>query len=531
MKKQKRYLHLDELEKRAIRFINAQLPRRIEERLFRNFEASIFYDKKENESLCSSCGHTFTGKPQGIEIKITETWNKNIRRERMCKCPLCKADADLKDARRYKRTMLYQEAYARITRSDKDGICIVNVSIHNCIYAPKGDEKMRIERVTTGFAAMYKDEVASVIVRKKWMYPGVQYRRGGSMESYIRPISFYFTSIVGINDYESAKASLQNHKKPFFKNMGKTLEKTGREFCYSDIMNYDAFAEKLIQAGLRRLGAEYLTNQTPEIKKHSRVKTREMLFGLPTPAIRAMCRHDSDTRAHGRILEFYKKAKKELTEQEWDAYVNLLTNTTRYNDSFRFGGLDILPYLPVREIVKKYSGNWKEWNAYFFDYIDMAQKLGMEITNKRVLCPLDLKAAHDKVTKEFHYEENRRTNEKIAMRIESLKDLEDQGMGFILTLPRKSAEIVREGKLLGHCVKSYINDYANGKTVLLFLRKEENPRKPFITVEYWDGKVIQARGDHNVDPPEAASKFLEAWSIRQQERKPYRTKEAIQVAA
>jgi len=531
MKKQKRYLHMDELEKRAIRYINAKIPKKTEERIFSRFQATIFYDKKENESLCSCCGCTFAGKPQNIEVKNSQIYVKVIR-VRKCKCPLCKTDAEMKDARRYKGIMLFQEGFAKFTRSDKNGICIINASVNNCVYAPKEGEKMRIERVTTGFAAMYKDEIASVVVRKKWSRSDIHYRRGGSMESYIRPINyFYFTSIVGIHDYESAKESLRNHKKPFFKNMEKTLEKTGRKFCYSDLMNYDAFAEKLIQVGLRRLGAEYLANQTPEFKRRSRVKTREMLFGLPTPAIRAMCRHDSDTSAHGRILEFYKKAKKELTEQEWDAYVNLLTNTMRPCNAFLFGGLDILPYLPVREIVKQHSGNWKEWNTYFFDYIDMAQKLGMEITNKRVLCPLDLEAAHNRVSEEFHFEETRLTNERIAERIESLKDLEDQGMGFVLTLPQKAAEIMREGKLLGHCVKKYIDNYANGKTILLFLRKEENPREPFITVEYRDGRIIQARGDHNSDPPEEAKKFLTAWSKKQQERKPVCPQKAIQAAA
>ncbi len=529
MKRQERKFYLDELEKRAIRFINAKIPRKIEERIFSEFPATIFYDKKENESLCSSCGHTFTGKPQNTRIKIRGACDR-VSRVKKFKCPLCKAAAEIKEARRYKRIMLSQEGFASFTRRDRDGICIVNASIYNRVYAPTECEKMRIERSTIGFAAMYKDENTSIVVRKKWLFPNVQYRRGGSMESYIRPVN-YLTRVVGIVDFESAEESTRNHKKPFFRNTNKNLRKTGKEFCYAYVMNYDVIAEGLLQSGLRKLSAEYLNGRFSEIRNRSNAKTREELLGLPTPAIKAMCRYDTGVMAYERILEFYKKAKRNLTVQEWDAYVNILTNTTRYGNAFSFGGVDILPHLPVREIVKQHAGNWNEWNTYFFDYIEIARKLGMEITDKKVLCPLDIEAAHDKVTEEFHYEETRLTNEMIAERIESIKELEDQGMGFILTLPRKAAEIKREGKLLGHCVKNYIDEYANGETILLFLRREESPREPFITVEYRDGKIVQARGDHNIDPPEDARKFLKAWSKRQQERNPVHSEKAVQVAA
>lgn len=68
---------------------------------------------------------------------------------------------------------------------------------------------------------------------------------------------------------------------------------------------------------------------------------------------------------------------------------------------------------------------------------------------------------------------------------------------LILKMPEKLADIKAEGKALHHCVGTYTGKVAEGKTMILFVREKEEPDKPYFTMEYKDGKVIQCRGMRN----------------------------------
>ena len=69
-----------------------------------------------------------------------------------------------------------------------------------------------------------------------------------------------------------------------------------------------------------------------------------------------------------------------------------------------------------------------------------------------------------------------------------------------------------EGKALHHCVGSYIDKVAGGRCLIVFVRRVEEPKKPYVTVEVRDGKIAQIHGDHNSKPTEEVQKFVELWS-------------------
>ena len=54
---------------------------------------------------------------------------------------------------------------------------------------------------------------------------------------------------------------------------------------------------------------------------------------------------------------------------------------------------------------------------------------------------------------------------------------------------------------------SYVNKVAKGETIILFIRKESEPDKPYYTME-WKGKVIQCRGKNNCDMTNEVRKFV-----------------------
>ncbi len=83
--------------------------------------------------------------------------------------------------------------------------------------------------------------------------------------------------------------------------------------------------------------------------------------------------------------------------------------------------------------------------------------------------------------------------------------------GFKIVPPNKATAISDEGAMLHHCVGSYVDRMAEGKTVILFIRQEQEPDKPFFTMEVQNNKVVQLRGFQNSTPPEDVKKFVEVW--------------------
>lgn len=70
--------------------------------------------------------------------------------------------------------------------------------------------------------------------------------------------------------------------------------------------------------------------------------------------------------------------------------------------------------------------------------------------------------------------------------------------GFILKIAESQEDLNVESSVLGHCVRTYGNRVAEGKTIIYFIRREENPDEPYYTLEIRpEGKFIQCRGEHN----------------------------------
>lgn len=69
--------------------------------------------------------------------------------------------------------------------------------------------------------------------------------------------------------------------------------------------------------------------------------------------------------------------------------------------------------------------------------------------------------------------------------------------GFLVTYPHSVMDFFMEGKKLRHCVASFINPCMEEKTVILFIRKESEPEKPYFTLEIRNGMIRQCHGFAN----------------------------------
>lgn len=127
--------------------------------------------------------------------------------------------------------------------------------------------------------------------------------------------------------------------------------------------------------------------------------------------------------------------------------------------------------------------------------------------------PRDLERAHDDAVLKVKEIENKAISKKIEARIEELQPMEftDEALGLTICAPRSHAEFIKEGRLLHHCVAGYAAAHSERKTTILFVRKISNRDRPFFTLEYKNGQVIQNRGSHNCARTPDVEKFETEW--------------------
>ena len=65
-----------------------------------------------------------------------------------------------------------------------------------------------------------------------------------------------------------------------------------------------------------------------------------------------------------------------------------------------------------------------------------------------------------------------------------------------------------------HCVGSYVERVANGKCVILFVRKSNDINKPFVTMEYAvrDNSIIQIKAFANGKADKEVLDFIKKWA-------------------
>lgn len=158
------------------------------------------------------------------------------------------------------------------------------------------------------------------------------------------------------------------------------------------------------------------------------------------------------------------------------------------------------------------------------DYWRIARGEGYDLADEHVRFPKDLLRAHDRVAEERRVreearqardraEKNEKLREAFAARLEALAPLAWQQGGILIRPCAAPEELDAEGRALSHCVATYKDKHASGKTAIFFVRKGSEPDKPWFTLELKldDFTVVQNRGKCNCARPKAVEAFEAAW--------------------
>lgn len=173
-------------------------------------------------------------------------------------------------------------------------------------------------------------------------------------------------------------------------------------------------------------------------------------------------------------------------------------------------------FLRTFNYIEKQRAKQKQSNlidfAYLRDYWNALYKVYGSL-DKNLLYPSDLKVAHDRTIMLVREKENEALSKKINKVTEKYVaySFEDKKTGLLIIPCRSHSELLKEGELLHHCVATYANSVAEGRTCIFFIRKITEPDIPFFTLELKNNHVIQNRGYKNCDRTPEVIVFEKKW--------------------
>lgn len=148
------------------------------------------------------------------------------------------------------------------------------------------------------------------------------------------------------------------------------------------------------------------------------------------------------------------------------------------------------------------------WQHYV-DYLNFCGDLELDVRDRLVAFPKDLRKAHDEKAKMAVAVQHERMLRQNAALLEERKQQMAARMdkyefafgGFVIVFPLMEEEIIFEGKTLRHCVGGYAERHISGETTILFLRRAEFLDTPLATIEMNGNRIVQVHGYRNECEP------------------------------
>jgi len=209
----------------------------------------------------------------------------------------------------------------------------------------------------------------------------------------------------------------------------------------------------------------------------------------------------------------------------------------RLRKMIKYGSMrDIVSYLS-----KQYDKNPKDFYSKasvlgtWEDYLGECVKLEMDLTKMNIIYPGNLSKAHQSNIKKIKYKADQLLIQQIKSRAKELQKYYFEYEGLLIKPAESSEQLIEEGNALNHCVGSYCANYAKGLTDIFFIRKADEPDKPYFTLEVKGNKITQCYGKKLKNMPclpnEKVKAFIEKFKVQKLSSKKEKPKTRIAVPA
>lgn len=219
-------------------------------------------------------------------------------------------------------------------------------------------------------------------------------------------------------------------------------------------------------------------------------------------------------------MNVFHEIRPQATQKEVEQVVNTHIHVDDMKILLRYMNMDKLgKYLEKQEEIRGKKDFWDsfyETSRMYRDYIEECQTLELDLNDKQVLFPKNLKQAHERTMAQINFEKNKADQEKFQKAVEKMEQYTWEWNGLLIRPARQQEELRKEGAELHHCVAGYCKRIADQKTMVFFIRKTEEPDKPYFTLELQNKKVIQCRteGQRSYGTEPEVFMFVDQWMKR-----------------
>lgn len=275
------------------------------------------------------------------------------------------------------------------------------------------------------------------------------------------------------------------------------LVKVGFERIVSDIVYRHGMGAE-IDATQKR------THRILRVNKEDLAMLRELNAGVDT--LKAYQQYVKlNLRGRQELLQWQLKNHVHTIPTQWFAYMTA-RKFMRYMDS------QLPDYMQLKRAFL-YRSPMEEAISTYSDYLQMCQGQNYDMKSSQVLFPKHCNEAHDELSryiKKCRDEQTKRAFREVYENLAEKANLTSKKLQIVC--PKQIDDLITEGQALHHCVGTYIERVAAKKCLIVFVRRVEEPEKPFVTVEVSNGKIVQIRGERNSDPTKEVKKFVDLWS-------------------
>ena len=280
--------------------------------------------------------------------------------------------------------------------------------------------------------------------------------------------------------------------------------------------------EKMYKAGLvDAVKSDIEATEYSEIKYNAKEKSLTAMLGIT----KGQLKHLRCVKHHLNVLE-YMQNERCVTDSELISVID--KSGVRYRDA-KWIFEENLNAKKMLSYIARHGINIWEYRRYKENLITLGYRLDDAYLYPRDFRHDDLRVADEMTEKRNHDLEEKNVERNILIsgiskglrENKELMEFFSGSEGLVVYVPETIEELKEEGKRLHNCLGSYADRVAEGKTLIFFIRRMEDPTAPYIAMEYCHGRVIQCRLDYNepvkdtkiIDFAEALARKLAAMDI------------------
>lgn len=245
------------------------------------------------------------------------------------------------------------------------------------------------------------------------------------------------------------------------------------------------------------------------------------LFNLAEDASHFWC-VGSFNKIFGVSKIYYNFMKKHnITREQLEILQKYPTKDIRkikFLEKYRYVIKDIEKYTTIDNFIKYFrKKNLKDAHLYR-DYLEFAEKLGLDLKNKKYLFPNRLKTMHDKYEKQIEQIKEQETMKNIEKRANELAKYIFKNKDFVIFPANSINAMIDESRQQNNCVRTYTEKYSKGECDIYFMRRVDRPSISLVTVEVKNNKIVQKRTKNNAITNKKQNEFLNMWQKKVLER-------------